>query len=292
MRMNSFRIALAMICTSSCLYAADVDPSAIRKSATLYASFDETVAADHALGDKNMSTRFNREKEAGKFDFDKGVDAKVFTIAKDKGISGGALQPVDVLPRNGRIYFPAKENIAFKKGGWAGSVSSWINTDPNKLLKTRFCDPVQVTEKGANNGGIWYDFNDAKPRDMRMGMFPFVAAGAKGAKEEDVDAPMVRVKSVGFKEGEWHHVVLTWKNFDSGKKDALATLYIDGKAIGEVKDREIAMNWDIDKAGIYVAISYIGLLDEFAIFDRALSADEVAALQKAPGLLQELKAKK
>ena len=52
------------------------------------------------------------------------------------------------------------------------------------------------------------------------------------------------------------------------------------------------MNWNIDKAGIYVAINYIGFLDEFAIFDRALSVDEVMALHKDPGLLQSLKAKK
>lgn len=257
---------------------------------TLYASFDESAVADYALGDKHMSTRLNRDKEPGKFDIHNGIDASVFTIAK--GVHGNALKPVDVLPRNARIFFPAKDNIAFKKGGRGGSVRAWINTDPNKLLKTRFCDPVQITEKGANNGGIWFDFNDAKPRDMRMGVFPFVPAGSKGAKEEDADAPMVRVKGVPFKEGEWHHVVLTWRNFDSGKKDAHATLYIDGKSIGEVKDREIAMNWDIEKAGIYGAINYIGLLDEFAIFDRELSVDEIVALQKSPGLLQELKAKK
>ena len=75
-----------------------------------------------------------------------------------------------MLPRNGRIFFPAKGNLAFKKGGWGGAVSLWINTDPNTLLKTKFCDPIQITQKGANNGGIWFDFNDAKPRDLRMGV--------------------------------------------------------------------------------------------------------------------------
>jgi formylglycine-generating enzyme required for sulfatase activity len=49
------------------------------------------------------------------------------------------------------------------------------------------------------------------------------------------------------------------------------------------------MDWDIDQAGIFFAISYIGLLDEFAIFNRPLTADEVGALQKKPGLLQPLK---
>ena len=69
----------------------------------------------------------------------------------------------------------------YKKGGWSGSVSTWIKTDPDKLLKTKFCVPVQITQKGAIDGGIWFDFNDKKPRDMRMGTFPAVPKGEKGS---------------------------------------------------------------------------------------------------------------
>jgi hypothetical protein len=148
----------------------------------------------------------------------------------------------------------------------------WINTDPNKRFKTSFCDPIQITQKGANNGGIWFDFNGAKPkRDLRMGMFPAVAEGQKGIGEDDPGAPMVRVPAVSFQRGEWHHVVLSWQNFDTGKDDAQATLTIDGKHIGDVKQRAIAMDWDIEKAGIYIAVNFIGLLDEFAVFARPLT---------------------
>jgi hypothetical protein len=52
------------------------------------------------------------------------------------------------------------------------------------------------------------------------------------------------------------------------------------------------MEWDIEKTGIYVAINYIGLLDEFAVFDRALSSDEVALLRAKPGILSGLKKRK
>src|SRR5207249_1622938 len=84
-------------------------------------------------------------------------------------------------------------------------------------------------------------FNDKKPRDMRMGVFPAVGKGEKGNKEDDPKAPMVWLRKVKFEADEWHHVVLTWKNFDTGKPDAVATLYVDGKKIGDVKDRAIAM---------------------------------------------------
>jgi len=262
----------------------------LRKVVSFYASFDETVQADTGEGKgRALSTRFNHATEKGQFVFQEGFDDKVFRIAKGKGIHGGALEVVDVLPRNGRVFFPAKGHLAYKKGGWGGALSTWINTDPDKLLKTKFCDPVQITHKGANNGGIWFDFNDAKPRDLRMGVFPAVPEGGVPIKEESPDAPMVRVKGIGFKAGDWHHVVINWQNFDTGKKDALAALYIDGKKMGEVKDRAIAMEWDMDRVGIYIGVNYIGLLDEFALFDRPLSDAEIALLQKNPGVLAAVK---
>jgi hypothetical protein len=274
-----------------CCLAAFGDVGDLRKAVTLYASFDEEVRGDVGGGELAFSTRTGDPKK-GPFAFKKGFDNKAFRIARGKGIHGGALEVVDVLPNNGRIFFPAKGNLAYRKDGWGGAVSLWINTDPNTHLKTPFCDPVQFTQKGANNGGIWFDFNAAKPkRDLRMGAFPAVQVGKQGASEDDADAPMVRVPAVGFKAGEWHHVAINWRNFDTGKADTRATLFIDGKQIGEVKDRALAMDWDVDRAGIYVAVNFIGLLDEFAVFGRPLTTEEVSLLHREPGVLAALKRK-
>ena len=51
------------------------------------------------------------------------------------------------------------------------------------------------------------------------------------------------------------------------------------------------MDWNVEKAGIYVAVNYVGLLDELALFNRAITASEVALLHKTPGLLSGLKKK-
>jgi lysophospholipase L1-like esterase len=262
------------------------NPSELRDAVSFYASFDDKVAGDVGTN-LSLSTRFNHETEKGQFVFEEGYDAKVFRIARDKGIVGGALETVDVLPRNGRIFFPAKGNLAYKKGGWGGAVSVWLKTDPNKLLKTSFCDPIQITHRGAHNGAIWLDFNDAKPRDMRHGAFPALAEGETPVKESDPAAPLVRVPGVDWKADDWHHVVLSWRNFDTGQPDAVSALYVDGKLVGEVKGQPLAMNWDMEKVGVYVAVNYIGLLDELALFRRALTAEEVQRLHQRPGLLAE-----
>lgn len=266
------------------------DEAALAKAVSFYASFDEEVRGDFGGGGLKAATRLDHPTNKGEFVFEPGFDSKVFRIAKGKGVNGkngGALEAVDVLPRRGRIYFPVKGNLAYKSGGWGGAVSLWINTDPNTLLKTPFCDPIQITEKGANNGGLWLDFPDVKPRDMRLGAFPAVPEGKQGIAETDPDAPLVWMKGVGFKSGEWHHLVMSWKNFDTGQANGEAALYVDGKQIGCVEGRDLAMNWNVDKAGVYVAVNYIGLLDELALFNRPLTEGEILLLRDKPDWVGE-----
>jgi concanavalin A-like lectin/glucanase superfamily protein len=270
------------------LAAARADEKDLRQAVTFYASFDEAVKADFGGGDLALSTRSNHKTEKGAFVVEKGFPEKAFRIAAGKGIAGGALEAVDVLPDNGRIFFPARGNIAFKKGGWGGALSMWINHDPDTQLKTRFCDPVQITQKGAGNGGLWFDFNDAKPnRNLRMGTFPAVPEGKPTLKESrEAFSPMVWVDKPNLKTGEWHHVVLVWRNFDTGKNDGGAALYIDAKLQGEIKDKDypLSMDWDLDKVGIYLAVNYIGLIDEFALFNRALTEPEIELLRTKPAI--------
>lgn len=267
--------------------AAGADP--LVEAVTLYASFDEAVRADHGGGRLEPGTRFNHETEKGRFVFEDGYPFEVFRIVPGGGVSGGALEALDVLPRNGRLYFPAAGNLAYRKGGWGGAVSFWLKTDPNTMLKTRFCDPVQITEKGANNGGLWVDFPDTTPRDFRLGAFSAERPGRGLIAESDADAPLVVVKNVGFRADRWHHVAFTWRNFDTGRADAEAALYIDGELQGALKGREIAMDWNIEKTGIYFAVGYIGLMDELAVFRRPLGAEEIRRLNREPGLLAALK---
>jgi hypothetical protein len=84
-------------------------------------------------------------------------------------------------------------------------------------------------------------------------------------------------------------VLLNWQNFDTGKPDAVAELFIDGKRIGRSEGRAIAMDWNLDKAGIYVAVNYLGLLDELAIFRRPLTEAEIGELFREPGVLSSLR---
>ncbi len=263
------------------------------KSVTFYASFDRSVNADFGGGDLSVSTRTNHKTEKGVFDYQKGYPEKAFRIAEGKGIAGGALEAVDILADNGRLYFPAKGNIDSRKVGWSGAASMWINVDPETQLKSRSCDPLQITPRSAGNGAIYFDFNDAKPtRNLRLGVFPVVTDSSPMKKDSrETTSPMVWVDAPGFKAGEWHHIVVTWWNLDTGRNDGRAAFYIDGKLMGEIRDKDypLTMDWDPEKTRIYFAINLIGMMDEFAIFNRALTADDIALLRAKPGLLAALK---
>jgi dienelactone hydrolase len=262
-----------------------VDESAIRKSLTLYASFDERIDADFAGGSKAVRTRSDDPQNKGKYLVTPGYPERAFSIARESGIAGGALRATDVLPNRGRLFFPAAENIGYRTEGWSGSVSFWLKTNPDTMLKTKYCDPVQITERRAGDGGLWVDFPDTKPRNLRLGAFRGLVDGEKAVPEKEPNAPLIIVPEIGFQEEDWHHIAMTWSNFDTGKTNAHATLFIDGKRIGSLEDRDIAMKWDIEHAGIYFAVSYIGLLDEFAVFDRELSPAEVSHVHQHPKCL-------
>lgn len=262
----------------------EVPAAAIRKSVTMYASFDKSIKVDRGGGEREVRTRHDHSTEKGKHVYESGYPENAFQIAPI-GIHGGCLDAVDVLANRGRLFFPAAGKISYSAKGWSGTVSVWIRTNPDTLLKTPYCDPIQITDRKASDGAIWFDFPNTKPRDLRMGMFSRLQTGQTPVKESDPAAPLVRIRKIGFQKDDWHHVAMTWAGFDSGRNNASATLFIDGKTVGAIDRRRIAMQWDVEQTGIYFAVNLIGQLDELAIFDRALTADEIGVLVAKPGVL-------
>jgi hypothetical protein len=57
-------------------------------------------------------------------------------------------------------------------------------------------------------------------------------------------------------------------------------LYLDGQPQGTLSARQQTFTWDIDATAIALGLGYIGLFDELAIFDRALTDAQVRALQQ------------
>ncbi len=132
------RVPLLFLAVLALAAPSRADDADIRKAVSFYASFDEEVKGDFGGGQLTFDTRTNHPTEKGKFVVERGFPDKAFRVAKGKGVSGGALEAVDVLPNNGRIFVPVKGNLAYKPDGWGGWVSMWCKTDPDAMLKTKF----------------------------------------------------------------------------------------------------------------------------------------------------------
>src|SRR3989442_1394735 len=77
-----------------------VNDEEIKKAVTLYASFDKDLKPDFAGGGRELGTRYTKADNS--FEFEKGYPEKAFRAAPGKGVSGGAFECLDVLPRKGR----------------------------------------------------------------------------------------------------------------------------------------------------------------------------------------------
>jgi hypothetical protein len=85
------------------------------------------------------------------------------------------------------------------------------------------------------------------------------------------------------------HVVMTFTRFNTGRDDAVANLYLNGKLEGTIQKRVQTFTWDPSKAAIMLGLSYIGLFDDLAVFDRALTAEEVLLLHRLDGGVSALR---
>lgn len=257
---------------------ADILP--LQKSLTLHASFDNGINADFAKGDGRLFTCFRPGNQS---EAKPGLNAEGKTqLVSEGGIAGGALK---FTARDAKwIFFPGAKNVDFAKKNWSGTVSVWLRLDPEEDLDPGFTDPIQITPRKWNDAAFFVDFNkDGDPRDFRLGAFADLAVwNAKNENVNDIPEdkrPLVKVEAPPFGREKWTHVVFTWERFNSGKKDGLASFYLDGKLRGEIKDWNQTFSWsDSEEVRLFLGINYIGLLDELSCFNRALSKQEVNQL--------------
>ncbi|MCC1485074.1 LamG domain-containing protein [Winogradskyella immobilis] len=260
--------------------------SSLKSALTLYASFDNGVNADFALGDSKLYTVSNR----------KALDSAVVGLHKEgvslvegKGRYGNGLQYADKT--KGYIYYPSLNNIAYSKTDWSSSISFWLSLDPNTDLKPGFCDPIQITDSGYNDAGIWVDFTKDNPRDFRLGVIEDRVAwnpNPEGSDNENENfyKMLYAVKSPPFAKDKWTHVVINLSGLNS--EHGKAELYMNGELKGSRENISNPFTWEIEKSNIFLGLSYIGLMDDLSIYNKALSADEITALYSLENGVQTL----
>ncbi len=243
---------------------------------TLHASFDRGTDADFAKGDARLWTLTDRKEQVGKPGLHtNGLSERVAT----GGRFGGALRfHKHEAPW---IFFLAEGNLPYRPSNWSGTVSVWLQCDPLDGLAPGYCDPVQITPRTWNDAAFFLDFNkEGRPRAFRLGAFADKDIwNPEGGEIPEEKRPLLTARKPSFGKDRWTHVVFTWEGFNNGGKEGRARLYLDGKLNGTLTGWNQQFTWkDNETARLLLGLNYVGLLDEFSCFGRALTGVEIMEL--------------
>ncbi|MCB0685716.1 MAG: polysaccharide deacetylase family protein [Saprospiraceae bacterium] len=246
-----------------------------------YSSFDQGTDADLHKGEGKI---FTAETYDPTGEGDSGLSASGIELLNSGGRLGGALQFERKTKES--IYYLAKDNINYNASSISGTISFWLSLDPEMDLEPGFCDPIQITDSGYNDGAYWVDFSDKNPRLFRMGVFgdlqQWNPEKIAPDKNPAFNNRLVVAKNRPFGKGVWTHVSIVYEDINGS--NPRAAFYVNG----QLQDsREITehFTWEVSKARIYLGLNLIGKMDERAIFGRALSASEIGQLYEMPEML-------
>ena len=243
----------------------------LSKALTFHASFEKGLDADFSRGEKAcyfpQGTKLNPAKTND--------DVK---LAADAGRFGGA------------VHFPKKgtSRPSFKDGGvlgynaksWSATVSAWLRLDPDQDLEPGYCDPIKIIGDDNKKGYIFLEWSkDEKPRLFRYAIRPlFPIWNPKNQPWHEIAAdkkPMVEVARAPFARDKWTHAVFTLENINDKKNPPVGRLYLNGKLQGSIEKWDMTFDWDPAKVLLQLGANYVGYMDDLAVFDRALTPDEV-----------------
>ncbi|MBM3833700.1 MAG: LamG domain-containing protein [Verrucomicrobia bacterium] len=263
------------------LPAQETATAALQKALTFYASFDGTTNADFALGDPQIYTAGSmKHPRTGQ----PGLPASgVVTHVPGQGRFGSAMRFHKKASE--MVFFKAEKNVAYQTNNWSGTVSLWLRLNPQMELAPGYCDPIQITPREWNDAAFFVEF-EKKTNSIPFRLGAYADFKVWNPQNRDWNAipfsekPLLAVEKPPFGGDRWTHVVFTFENFNTGRKDGVARLYLNAEPQGALTDRVQTFTWDTSKALVMLGLSYVGLYDELAIFNRALTASEVKALHQ------------
>ncbi len=175
--------------------------------------------------------------------------------------------------------YPAKGNFPYAHGeAFDGAIGMWLQVDM-EILKERsliWLDPVHLLAKrDPDNGKIWMDFVMSELPDTPIFRFgATLKRNASGKQDKQFEDHVISVPHINFSGEGWHHVVGTWKNLNSTGKSGVLNLYFDGILVGEIKEFDHTLDWNIEDWEIRIGLGFKGKIDDFFILKSFLSEED------------------
>ncbi len=245
----------------------------LKNHVLFYSSFDGKLSADISAGDAMIYTARNYKKTDNA---KPGIHNPDVILAKNKGFAGDALH--FTKKNTAAIFYKAYKNVGYSRNSWSGTISFWLQLDPNKDLAPGYCDPICITDVRYNDAALWVDFTDNKPREFRLGAMGDLNVWNPENENDEImwKKRTVTIKRPPFEKRKWTHIVITFSEVNTTK--STFKLYINGKIKGVIKDINDPFTWEAENGKIMLGLGYIGLMDELAIFDKSLDTEEVKSV--------------
>lgn len=269
--------------------AAAMPEKDLKSSLVFHASWDNSLDADFAKGDPKIYTAetVKHEKQT------QGANADQVSLVAN-GRFGGAAQFNFADNSDPVEMYRGKDNMGYKAEDFDVTISFWMQTDQANL-PPEYIDPFQVYDRDWNDGAIWVDFPKNPPAPAHRQFRLAVPSDASHWNPDNTHInamprerqPMTIVENHPFQDGQWHHIAMVLENLNSSDGISQARLYIDGELQG-LFEKDIRITWNEDNVAMMVGIKYVGLLDDLAVFDKALSRKELATLIGLEGGVKSL----
>jgi len=271
--------------TALCLLAATcLADDGLRRGLTFHAPFDGGFDAASSADDPACRVRAGGKMVSP-------TPGPEMRLATD-GKFGACL----VFPKKGTVRpeYAASRSLAYGTTDWSATVSVWLRLDPDKDLEPGYCDPVQIVGDDVKKGFIFLEWSkDHAPRHFRFAVRPIYhlwnpdAVGWEQIPDER--RPMVKMEQAPFRRDRWTHVVFVLDHLNDHAAPPRARLHVDGKPVGVIQGHDLTFGWDPAAIRLVLGAAYVGSMDDLAVWNRALTAEEIARLHALPGGVETLR---
>ena len=271
------------LCSAGAASAQEV--ASLSKALTFHASFDHGLDADFSTGAKNARYRAKGEFVPATFN-------EELQPQPQGGRFGGGL----LFPKKGktRPQYQGVNILQYSETDWSASVSLWLKLDPNKDLEPGYCDPVQIVGDDSKKGFIFMEWSkNETPRFFRFAIRPILHLWNPNDTPWDDIAfdkrPMIQVANAPFSREHWTHAVFSFEHLNHKNAQPVGRLHLNGKKVGSIEGWDLSFGWNPASIEIVLGASYVGAMDDLAVFNKALSDAEIAALHALPKGVSELR---
>lgn len=258
----------------------------LRAALTHHVSFDHSLQADYSRGDLEL---YERKKSNGVTETTRAVADQSLDLVATDGKHAGSL--MFVKTGSEQFFYQNPGVLNYSIGSWSGTVSVWLRVNPDEDIPAGYSDPIMVTADDMKSGFMFLEWSPDVPRRFRFAILPrqelWNPSGAGWEKIPAERRPMVEMPSAPFSRDRWTHVVFSFEKINEGTA-AIGRLYVDGHLQGEIKGWNQSFGWDPAKVRLVIGRSYVGGMDDLAVFNRALEPSEIKTLHGLPGGVRSL----